>query len=255
MFESLKGKRAALICYATAFFPDEGASKRVIKTILNAGADAVEVGIPFSDPVMDGPVIQRATDVALRSGATPRKILKMIREIRSFSEKPILIMSYYNPIFRYGLEEFAHDAKFSGVDGLIIPDVPSEEMQPLRESCDLAGLATVAFCPPTTTLERIEKAADMTTGFLYCVSLLGTTGARDELSPEIPSLISRVRKVTDIPLAIGVGISTPEQCAKVGSLADAVIVGSALMKIVDDGMDFGRLEELVLKMASALNSL
>lgn len=249
MFEGLKGKRAALIAYATGFYPDRESSERAILAMLDAGADAAEVGIPFSDPVMDGPVIQNASHAALAAGATPSGVLELVSSLRRKTDKPLVAMTYYNLVFRYGLERFASDATAAGLDAVVVPDLPAEEMGPLRDACRTVGLDTVAFCSPTTEPERIEEAAAMASGFLYCVALLGPTGERDSVSPELPGFLQRVREHTDLPLAVGLGISTAAQCAAVGRIADGVIVGSALMRVLSEGRDPAA---LVAEMASAL---
>lgn len=254
MFERLRGSRAALIAYATGFYPDRDRCADVIEMMLSSGADVVEIGIPFSDPVMDGPVIQQTSSKALEAGATPAGVLDLVSSVRGGTEKPMLAMTYYNPVFHYGLEAFARDAKKAGVDGLVVPDLPAEEMGPLVEACRNAGLATVAFASTTTTDARIEQAAAMSTGFLYCVSLLGTTGERESLPDELPGFLSRVREHSQCPIAAGIGISNPGQCAEVGKMADGVIVGSAFMRSVIEGDgDLSGLSKLVGRMARALN--
>lgn len=253
MFAGLEGARAALIAYATAYYPSREASAEVIRTMLESGADAVEIGIPFSDPVMDGPVIQETSRIALTQGSTTSGILKLAAELRAETEKPLLLMSYYNPIFKYGLDSFARDAAEAGVDGVVIPDLPFEEMGPWKSASDKAGLETVAFVSVTTSDSRIAEASRMTSGFLYCVSLLGTTGPRKEVSPEVYRFIERVRRNASCPLALGIGISTPEQCADVGKIVDGVIVGSALMQTVSPpGDDLGKLESLVRELSGSL---
>lgn len=254
MFEDLKGRRAALIAYATGFYPDREMSERIMRTLLESGADALEIGIPFSDPVMDGPVIQATSNAALEAGATPAAILEMVSSLRRDTEKPLLAMTYYNLVFRRGLERFARESAAAGLDAVVIPDLPVEEMGPWKQACDSAGIDTVAFCSVTTSPERIEACSAMTTGFLYCVALLGTTGVRDSLSEDLPAFLERVRSHASCPLAVGLGISTPEQCADVGRLADGVIVGSAFMREVSeaDGGLSG-LAELVSSMAGALS--
>ena len=253
MFEGLSGRRAALLAYATGFYPDRARSEEVLKTMLASGADALEIGVPFSDPVMDGPVIQRTSACALAAGATPAGVLDLVSSIRADTDRPLLVMTYYNPVFSFGVERFALEAASAGVDGIVVPDLPVEEMGPLCEACRTAGVDTVAFCSPTTSDERIEAAAGASTGFLYCVSHLGTTGAMDGLPRELPSFLARVRALSGCPIAVGIGISTPGQCAEVGGAVDGVIVGSALMRAVAEGD--GSLEPLsglVSGMAGAL---
>jgi tryptophan synthase alpha chain len=253
MFENVRGRRGVLIAYATGGFPDMASSREVILAMLDAGADAVEIGIPFSDPVMDGPVIQSASCDALSRGATPAGMLELAAGVREQAKKPVLLMTYFNPVFRYGLENFAADAVLCGVDGVVIPDLPAEEMGPWKAASDAARLATVPFCSVTTSLERIDLISTMATGFIYCVSLLGTTGVRKSVSPELGPFLERVRERTDAPLAVGLGISTPEQCAEVGRYADGVIVGSALVReVAGSGGDLAGLREMVRGMSGAL---
>jgi tryptophan synthase alpha chain len=253
MFEGLRGERAALIAYATGYYPDEGRCREVITTMLDAGADAIEIGIPFSDPVMDGPVIQEASSRGLRAGATPSGVLDMVSGLREQTERPLLLMTYYNPVFKFGLEKFVRRASTCGVDGIVVPDLPAEEMGPFKAACDAAGVATIAFSSMTTTPARIREAAAMTTGFLYCVSLLGPTGARASVSSELPAFLERVRENASCPLAAGLGVSTPEQCARIGEMVEGVIVGSALMReVATSNGDLTGLRALVRSMSQAL---
>jgi tryptophan synthase alpha chain len=254
MFDGLRGSRAALIAYATGFYPDRVTSSRVIATMLEGGADAVEIGIPFSDPVLDGQVIQRSSAAALGAGATVGGVLDLVSEVRRGTDRPLLLMSYYNPVLRYGLGEFARDALAAGADAAVIPDLPVEEMPPWIAVSEAAGLDTVAFCSITTADGRIEEAGRLSSGFLYCVSLLGTTGARDEVSPELEPFLARVREHTSCPIAVGLGISTPEQCARAGRMADAVIVGSALVRLVQPDGDQAHLARAVEALALGVRS-
>lgn len=251
MFEEMNGKRAALITYATGFFPDREGSAAIIRAMLEGGADAVEIGLPFSDPVMDGPVIQGTSGAALQAGSTTAGILEVASAVRCSTDKPVLIMSYYNPVFHYGLASFASDAMAAGVDGVVIPDLPAEEMGSWKRECDTAGLETVAFCAVTTSDERIELISRMTTGFMYCISTLGTTGARERVPDELPQLLGRVRDHASCPVVVGVGISTPDHCRDVGALADGVIVGSALMRLALDG-DVTGIKAAVRRFAESL---
>lgn len=238
MFEKLKEKRAALITYATAFYPDEEESFRIILTMLESGADAVEIGIPFSDPVLDGRIIQQTSAIALENGATVRKVLDLSARTRERTDKPLLLMSYSNPIHRYGVEIFARDARFCGIDGVLVPDLPVEEIKPWSRALSAEGIDIVTFCSVNTTRERVEKVCALSTGFIYCMSLLGTTGVREELSNEVFPLVRKVRFFSDKPVVVGIGISTPEQCGAVGTVADGVVVGSALMKTIMEGGDY-----------------
>lgn len=252
MFKRLQGERAALITYATGFFPDRAGSVDVIRAMLKAGADAVEIGLPFSDPVIDGPVIQESSRLALEKGATPAGVLELASEIRATTDKPLMVMSYYNPLLKYGLGKFANDAADSGIDGIIIPDLPVEEMAPWKEQSDSAGLETICFCAVTTTDKRIATVSSMTTGFMYCISLLGTTGVRDDVNPGLYPFIERVRANSGCPIAVGIGISNAVQCAKVGKVSDGVIVGSALVKLVLEDRGADAVGALVKELAEAL---
>jgi tryptophan synthase alpha chain len=253
MFDGLSGKRAALVAYATAFYPDRDTSARVITTLLEGGADAVEIGIPFSDPVLDGPIIQRSSSHALGAGATTRGVLDLVDQLRGETEKPLLLMSYYNPVLKYGLDCFARDAVSAGADAVVIPDLPVEEMHPLKRACFTAGLDTVAFCSLTTSPERMRVAGSMSSGFLYCVSLLGTTGPREEVSPNLAPFLQKIRENVSCPVAVGLGISTPKQCSHVAGLVEAVIVGSALVKLVGtDGESLEPLQQAVKAFAGGM---
>ncbi len=253
MFDGLAGSRAALIAYATGFYPDRRRCVDAVLTMLESGADAVEIGIPFSDPVMDGPVIQRSSGAALDAGATPAGVIDMVSEIRGRTDAPLLLMTYYNPILRMGEARFVELAADAGADGIVVPDLPTEEMVNLRRECEAAGVSTVAFCSPTTSRGRIREAAAAASGFLYCVSRLGTTGAREDLSSELPGFLARVREEAACPTAAGIGVSTPEHCGMIGGLADGVIVGSALVELVPRrGGDLTALAALTKSMSAAL---
>jgi tryptophan synthase alpha chain len=225
--------RAALMPYTTLGYPTPETSMDVVKAIAEAGADLIELGVPFSDPLADGPTIQHSTQVALAQGMTSIYCLKMVEMLRSQNiTVPFLLMGYINPILTYGPERYVADAKAAGADGLIIPDLPPEEAGAIETACRLDGLALVYLIPPTASLERIKLVAARSSGFIYLVSLTGVTGARRELPADLETFIRRVRSVTDLPLAVGFGISTPQQVRAVGALADGVIVGSALVEAV-----------------------
>jgi tryptophan synthase alpha chain len=230
--------RAALMPYFTAGFPDFDTSAAVLRAIIEAGADLIELGIPFSDPLADGPTIQHASQVALESGMTLEKSLKLIQKLRIHSiTPPFIVMSYTNPILAYGIERFAADAAEAGADGLIVPDLPPEEAAGIEQACRTHDLALVYLAAPTTTTGRLAEIAERTTGFLYLVSLTGVTGERTELPADLATFIQRARSVAHTPLAVGFGISNPEQARLVGELADGVIVGSALIKAVAQAAD------------------
>jgi len=222
---------AAFMPYHAMGYPTRQQSLDVIAALAEAGADLFEIGIPHSDPLADGPTIQTATYAALVGGTTVADCLQMVRELRARGvEQPFCAMSYYNPILAFGEERFAQAAADAGVDGLIVPDLPPGESELLEPACRAAGLATVYMLAPTSTEERIKAVARHATGFIYLVSVTGITGARDELQPGLLSFVERVRRHTDLPLAVGFGISTGPQAARVAEIAEGVVVGSALVK-------------------------
>jgi tryptophan synthase alpha chain len=223
--------RATFMPYHPMGYPDRDGALSAVRTLATAGADLFELGIPFSDPLADGPTIQAATYQALTQGTTVADCLAMARELRAEGlDQPFCAMTYYNPIYRYGLETFVADAVDAGVDGLIVPDLPPEEADELEALCRDAGIATIHFLAPTSTEARIKTVAARATGFIYLVSVTGITGARTELPPGLKALIERIRQYTDLPIAVGFGIATGEQAAAISAIADGVIVGSALVK-------------------------
>ena len=225
--------RAAFMPYFTLGYPGLETSVEVIAAIAGAGADLIELGIPFSDPLADGPTIQHSTQVALESGASVARCLEMVSALRSRGvAQPLLLMGYYNPILTYGVEAFAARAAKAGVVGFIIPDLPPEEAAPLLAACQAHDLALVFLAAPTSSPERLRYIASRSTGFLYLVSLTGVTGVRSALPAGLSEFIGRVRSATDLPLAVGFGISTPEQARMVAGQADGVITGSALIDAV-----------------------
>jgi tryptophan synthase alpha chain len=228
--------RAALMPYYTIGFPTFEESLDVIKAISQSGADLIELGIPFSDPLADGPTIQHSTQKALEQGTNVARCLELVTELRSQGvQQPLLLMGYYNPILAYGLDRFVEMAAAAGADGFIIPDLPLEEAGEMEIACRSKQCALIYLVAPTTPVDRIAKIAAHATGFLYLVSLTGVTGARDELPSNLHEFVQRVRGAAGhVPLAIGFGISTPEQARSVGQLADGVIVGSALIRTVQD---------------------
>ena len=227
---------AALMPYFTLGYPNAETSIEIVRSVAESGADLIELGVPFSDPLADGPTIQRSTQVALEGGITVRRCMELAAELRKLSiEQPLLLMGYINPILAYGIERFVEDAAASGVDGLIVPDLPPEEAGELETACKKAGMALVYLLAPTSTDERIRLVAERSSGFIYLVSVTGVTGARATLAADLAEFVERVRCFTTMPLAVGFGISTPEQAAQVGRTADGVIVGSALINAVEDG--------------------
>ena len=230
--------RAALMPYFTLGYPDIPTSEAVVCAIAAAGADLIELGLPFSDPLADGPTIQHSTQVALEQGMTLAGGLALTRRVRAAGvTQPLLLMGYINPILAYGVSRYAADAAAAGADGTIVPDLPPEEAGELEAACRAHGLALVFLLAPTSTPERIGAVVSHATGFVYLVSLAGVTGARDRLPPDLAAFVGRVRSATGLPLAVGFGIATPEHASTVGALADGVIVGSALIKAVGAAAD------------------
>jgi tryptophan synthase alpha chain len=229
---------AALMPYFPLGFPDAVTSLDVITAMSKAGADAFEIGLSFSDPLADGPVIQHATQVALENGITVKRSLEMIAELRSRGvAQPFLVMGYCNPILAYGLERFVDEAAAAGANGFIIPDLPPEEADDLDRLCWEHRLGLIYFLAPTSTAGRLKLVAEKARGFIYLVSLTGVTGARTQLSDRLGEFVKQVRHATSTPIAIGFGVSTPEQASEVSCLADGVIVGSAVVQIVDRAED------------------
>jgi tryptophan synthase alpha chain len=224
---------AALMPYYTLGYPDRDTSLEIIASIAPY-SDLLELGVPFSDPLADGPTIQRSTQVALENGTTLADCLAMIREIRDLGIPiPILLFGYYNPFLAYNLERLVEDARLAGAQGFIVPDLPPEEAVELESAALAHGLAFIHFLAPTSSPARIEALTGRAQGFIYLVSVTGVTGARRSFQTDLPAFIGRVRSETQTPLAVGFGISTPQQAAEIGRLADGVIVGSALINAVD----------------------
>jgi tryptophan synthase alpha chain len=226
--------QAALVPYLTAGDPDLEATRAILRGFAASGADRIELGVPFSDPMADGPVLQRSAARALASGTTLMRVLEMIAEMRAELATPIVLFGYYNPLFRYGVERIAKDAAAAGVDGFLCVDLPPEEAGDLRAAATAAGLDLIAMLAPTTPLARVKRIAASATGFLYFVSVLGVTGARTDLPKELPALVEAVRSVTSVPIGVGFGVQSPEQAAWVAGFADAVVVGSAIARILED---------------------
>jgi tryptophan synthase alpha chain len=224
--------RAALMPYFSLGFPTPELSFEIVKHICESGADLLELGFPFSDPLADGPTIQHSTQVALQQGMRVGDCLAQVSRLRGDGvEQGILMMGYYNPMLAYGLEALVADSAQAGVDGFIVPDLPVEEAGELATLCAARGLALVAFVAPTTPEGRIAEIVQAASGFIYLVSLIGVTGERNALASGLNEFVERVRSKTELPLAVGFGISTPVQARAVGAIADGVIVGSALIRV------------------------
>ena len=247
--------RPGLVTYVTAGDPDLARSAEILKALDRSGADVLEVGVPFSDPLADGPVIQRATERALAAGSSLRASLSLIRTVRRDIAAPIVIFSYANPLMRMGVERFASEAASAGVQGVLALDLPIEEAEDFHRVLAAAGLDTIFLLSPTTTEERIRKAARLGRGFLYGISRLGVTGARDRVADGAEALVRRIRSQTSLPIALGFGISRPEHVAEVGTYADAAVVGSALVSLIADAASspdlVRRVEEYIRSLRSA----
>ncbi|HEX5167514.1 MAG TPA: tryptophan synthase subunit alpha [Thermomicrobiales bacterium] len=222
--------RAALMPFVTVGWPKLGDTERLVPALIEGGGDMIELGFPFSDPIADGPTIQQTNQQALANGVTPAYALEVAGKLRANGvEAPLLFMGYYNPIFSYGLQAFAAACAGAGIDGLIIPDLPPEESDPLLDACREHGLNLIYLIAPTSTAERVDAVIERANGFIYIVSLTGVTGARSQLATNLADYIARVRGKTDLPLAIGFGISTREHVEQVEPLVDGVICASALL--------------------------
>jgi tryptophan synthase alpha chain len=249
-----KERRCGLVTYVTAGDPDLERSREILVRLAHAGADILEVGVPFSDPLADGPVIQRATERAIAAGSTLVKVLGMVSDVRSLVNAPIVLFTYANPILRMGLGEFVSRAKQAGVDGVLTLDVPPEESAEFRGALSHARIDTIFLLSPTTTPERIRRAAALGTGFLYGISRLGVTGVRDDVADSARELSARVRQETGMPLALGFGLSRPEHVRAVGEFADAAVVGSALVNVIAEHGQSPKLFEEVERYVRWLKS-
>jgi len=226
--------RTALVPYLTAGDPNLDVTADAVRAAVDAGADAIELGIPFSDPMADGPILQRSALRALAAGTTLTRVLGLVEALRRDVDVPIVLFGYFNPIFRYGVEPFATAAASAGADGVLCVDLPLEEADDLRAATAASGLDLIALLAPTTPPARVRMIVRRATGFLYFVSILGVTGTRDELPTELPTLVERVRRLTTLPVGVGFGVQTPEQAGWVAGFADAVIVGSAVARRLED---------------------
>jgi len=233
-FEEL-GRRGemGLVAFLSAGDPSLAATESFVLALAEAGADVIELGVPFSDPVADGPAIQRSSERALRAGATLAGVLDLVASIRRKSDVPLVLFSYYNPVLQMGVERFARRAADAGADGVLITDLTPEEAGDYRRVVRAHGLDTIFLAAPTSTDERLARIAEVTTGFLYVISRTGVTGARESLPEDLPALIRRVRRATRLPVAVGFGISLPGQVSILGGLADAAVVGSALVQEIE----------------------
>ena len=234
-FDRLKREnRTGFVAFVTVGFPSIEATLEAVPALVEGGADVIELGVPFSDPIGEGPTIQRASFAALQNGVTPSVCLDVLRKLRAGGlDVPVILMGYYNPILAYGIDAFCRDAAAAGADGFIVVDLPPEESGPLHEACTASGLSIIYLLAPTSTDQRIRQVAGLASGFIYCLSLAGVTGAREELPENLPAFVERVRKSSGLPIAVGFGISQPKHFQAVGRFADAAVIGSAIVDLMD----------------------
>ena len=253
VFNDLRQRNeAGLIPFLTAGDPDLGRTAELIRTLADAGADVIELGFPFSDPMADGPTIQASSERALEGGATLEKILQMIKVVRRDCQVPLVLMGYYNPLFRYGVEKFAADAADAGVDGLLLVDLPPEESAELTACLKQAGIAMITLLAPTTPMERMRQLTETAEGYLYYVSMTGVTGTQKVNPGDIREAVEELKRMTDLPVGVGFGITTAADAKAVGKFADGVVVGSALVKIIEK---YGQSGELLSQVQGFITSL
>ena len=236
-FNLKKTNISAFIPFITAGDPTLDITKKLVFAFEKAGVDIVELGVPFSDPLADGPTIQRASERALKNGVSLRNIIALVRNIREKSSIPIILMGYYNPIFKYGINNFVKDSIEAGIDGIIVPDLPPEEALPIYNKTKNSSLTIIFLVAPTSTDDRIKRIAKMTKGFVYYVSLTGVTGTRGMLSKSIKRNVLKIKNLASKSVCVGFGISTPQQAKEVASYADGVIVGSSIVKLIEQNLN------------------
>ena len=245
--------RKALLAYVTVGYPSIEATLRVVPQLVASGADVIELGIPFSDPMADGATIQKASHQALENGVTPEACLEVAASLSKKVTAPLVFMTYYNPVLSYGLEEFSRDCRRSGIAGLIIPDLPPEEGAALEAISARNKLDLIYLLAPTSTGERVKTVSKHSSGFIYLVSVTGVTGAREVLPLSLEPFVSRVRKAARQPLCVGFGISTPEQAAQVTRFADGVIVGSRILQLMDADASLAKVGDFVRQLRAAID--
>lgn len=252
-FDDLKSKGGkALIVYLTAGDPSLKRTYEMILGLERAGVDIVEIGVPFSDPTADGPIIQAASQRALKGGTTLPDILDMIEKVRKVSEIPIVLFGYYNPVFIYGNERFARRAEEAGVDGILMVDLPPEESGELRKYTDRSGIDFISLITPTSDDDRIKKISEKASGFIYYISVTGVTGTKKPEIADIKRDMERIRRITSLPVGVGFGISTPEQAGEIAKYADGVVVGSAIVRLIEENSNRDDLVEKVASFAGEL---
>jgi len=248
-----KENRKAFIPYIMAGDPFLERTRDIVLMFEECGADIVELGVPFTDPIADGPTIQRASERALKAGVTLKKVIAFVKELRRSTQIPIVLMTYYNPVFKYGEENFIKDAKDAGVDGVIVPDLPLDEGEYFIKQSRKADLSTIFLLAPTSTGDRIKKVVKASKGFIYYVTITGVTGAALLLDSSTETLLSEIRKYTDKPIAVGFGVSTPEEASAVAKVSDGVIVGSAIVRRFHESPD--ELRNYLISLREAINGL
>jgi len=245
-FASLRARNEkALIVYLTAGDPSLDITKKIILGLERAGVDIIEIGVPFSDPTADGPVIQAASQRALKTGTTLEGVLKMVADIRKTSQIPIVLFGYFNPIFAYGVEKFAQASQKAGVDGVLVVDLPPEEADELRIYSDAAGLDFISLVAPTTGRDRLKTILKSATGFLYYISITGVTGTAAPKIDDIAHDVAKIRKTTRMPIAVGFGISNAAQAKEIGALADGIVIGSAVVTLIDENQNSRDLTKVI----------
>lgn len=254
-FESLRGKKEkVLIVYLTAGDPSLEITKKLIFGLEKAGVDILEIGVPFSDPTADGPVIQAAAQRALKAGTTLEGVLNLVIEVRKVSEIPIVLFGYFNPVFAYGIKKFAVAARRAGVDGVLVVDLPYEEAKELRIYTDAVGIDFISLIAPTTDGKRLSKIAADATGFLYYISITGITGTTAPKINNIKSEVNKIRRITELPIVVGFGISTPQQAREIARFADGVVIGSAVVRLIDENKNNPDLVKIVSGYASEIKN-
>jgi tryptophan synthase alpha chain len=249
-FAGLKEKgEKALVAYLTAGFPDLETTRDLILALDAAGADVLELGVPFSDPTADGPSIQRASQKALQSGTTLPRILRLVENLRPSTDMPVVLFSYYNPILAYGNDRFARQAGEAGADGVLVVDLPAEEAGELKKHTDPAGLNFISLVAPTTGPERVRQIVKGASGFIYYISLTGVTGTGRPQVQEIRQNVSRIKRVTQVPVVAGFGVSTPAQAREIGAETDGIVVGSAFIRLIEEKAEKAGLQEAAYAFA------
>ncbi|MCX5714171.1 MAG: tryptophan synthase subunit alpha, partial [Candidatus Omnitrophica bacterium] len=250
--ELKKNNKKAFVAFIMAGDPSLGVTEKLIHELVFSGADVIELGVPFSDPIADGPTIQKASERGLKSKTTLAGVFNLVKKVRNQIQTPIVFLIYYNLVFHYGLERFVKDAVFSGIDGVVIPDLPPEESKDLCKIAKKSKFSVIPLLAPTSSIGRIKKVSSVATGFIYYVSLTGTTGARKKLPKELGENLRNIKKITNMPVCVGFGISTLSQVKEVQKFADGAIVGSAIIKIIEKNI--GR-KDLVKKVGNFVRTI